>query len=178
MNEAKFTDCKGTVWAIDVSPYESGLVREHCNVELYDFIDPKKGMELIAELETDDAKLVKVLFYLCADQVEEEEIKSIEEFSKRFKPMSEVLNSAFEALLKSLTFFFRRQSEREIITKLIEFRTEVLKQANATAMDALKSIDRSTVEACVHSAMNSLQSQESTPKTIEESGDIHSVNLS
>lgn len=123
---ASFKDRDGSEWSVRVDVPMCARVREGCGFELGKLIlDDRRRMN---ELAGDPVLLVRVLYWLCREQIEERKIEP-EEFGRLF--YGDSLADAFDAVVAAfLDFCPSQQSKvlRALLAKTAELEREIVEE--------------------------------------------------
>lgn len=133
-----FKDCKDRIWNLEVNVQTIEDVKESCNVNLLDMIDPESG--LIKEVSTFPPLIGKLLFGALADQVK---TKGVDEREFKRSMNGDTLNVATEALLNEILLFCPSH-RRRLLQAVLEKNREVEEAGVNLAMGRLENPELKT----------------------------------
>lgn len=137
-----FTDGKGRVWELAIDVAAVKRVRALLEIDLYE-VATGPGAQALAALITDPCKLVDVLFALCRDQAQRQNV-SDEDFGRGFAGDS--LQAAAESFLEELIDFFPDRKGRENLRLLIAKGKAVGERLRQRAEKELTALDPDQVD--------------------------------
>lgn len=157
---SKFTDTEGRVWNVQLSVYLAKQVKQRLNVDLLN----EQIHETLASLTDDIVKGVDVLYVLCSQQAEKNNVTD-EEFGRSLS--GDVLFDGINAMVEALIDFFPNPKKRMWIRKLWEKSTDHQNQTNEKMLAILENeeIDRElelrlnqTKDDAINEALSGLKS--------------------
>tara|TARA_B100000519_G_scaffold57573_2_gene48144 strand:- start:343 stop:834 length:492 start_codon:yes stop_codon:yes gene_type:complete len=157
---SKFTDTEGRVWNVQLTVHLAKQVKQRLDVDLLN----EQIHETLASLTDDIVKGVDVLYVLCSEQAEKNNVTD-EQFGQSLS--GDVLFDGINAMVEALIDFFPNPKKRMWIRKLWEKSTDHQNQTNDKMLAILENeeIDRElelrlnqTKDDAINEALSGLKS--------------------
>ena len=128
---SKFTDTEGRVWNVQLTVHLVKEVKQRLDVDLLD----EHVHETLTLLTGDIVKSVDVLYVLCSQQADKNEISDVE-FGQAL--YGDVLFEGINAMVEALIDFFPNPKKRTWIRKLWEKATSHMDKTNDQMLELLE----------------------------------------
>lgn len=116
----KFTDKKGKTWTFELNIFMARKIRTMLDLDLINIVsvDDKKrpSMPVIERLSSDPFLLVDLLFVLCSEEAQRENI-SDEDFASRFD--GDLIATATDAVLDEIVNF-SQPAKRKVLARILK----------------------------------------------------------
>jgi len=133
-----FKDTENRDWTVEITVGAVKRVRAALDVDLYSLIDDKAAG--LAKLMNDPCMLVAVIFVLCREQAEKQEV-SEEQFGNALG--GDTLEACADAFLEALTDFFPSRS-RAPLRKIAQKGKQISEKATALLEKRIDALDVDT----------------------------------
>lgn len=154
-----FVDNAGRTWAVTINVAAIKRVKALLDIHIPSLVDGK--FESLAELIGDPITLCDVLYVLCKDQADRDNITD-EQFGQAM--FGDALGNAADAFLGALADFFQSPRVRAAIGKIREVNARMEARMNDLAIPQILAIDaQAEVERLIGSSGSSPGSSASTP---------------
>jgi hypothetical protein len=110
-----FHDTAGRTWSVNLNVYVVGQLRKQLDVDIYKISDEK--MALLQRILGDPCLLVDILFCICEDQAEKQQVTA-EQFGRSFA--GDVLEQAATAFVEAVVDFFPDPKVRERLRAVMQ----------------------------------------------------------
>ena len=154
-----FKDNNDRTWSVEINVATLRRVRGMIGVDLCRLVDD--GFQPLADLIGDPVQLCDVLFCLCKDETDRQEI-SDEDFGRALG--GDAITNAVDAFVEELIDFFPDPKLREQIRRVVKAAHQVRTKVLAHAEKLVDSIDvDQEADSLISSLTSSPGSSESTP---------------